>query len=382
VAAEAALARVRAAIPLTATRAYLFAGGMAPLCEPARAALAEYAELCARDPIAGYRERPPLEAAALRADVERFIGAAPGSVAILDSTSRGNNLAAQMVPVRAGANVVVDATTYPSALAPWLLPASAGVELRTVPSDGELPLVDALAELVDERTAAISISHVCRLTGFRHTLRPLAELAHAHGALLLVDGAQSVGAVPLDVVADDVDLLAFGAMKWMLGRPGVAFLYVRPELSEVLAPPQAGPTGAPLAGGVPRFVPGARRHELSSLAWDALGATRSGLALLADVPSAAVEAHLRELAGRLLAGLLERGFSVDTPLGPERRAGVVAFRSQQPDALRLHLRARGVDVWGWERDGRMRADPHVYNTAEDVERFLDGLDAFAAAAAP
>jgi selenocysteine lyase/cysteine desulfurase len=368
---------IRSAVPITAERACLFAGSMAPLSDPARAALVAYAELCQRDPVRAYREVPPVETALLREHVGKFIAAAAGTVAILDTTSRGNNLAAQMVPAPAGTNVVVDATTYPSALLPWLLPERRGVELRTVPADGEVPVVERIAELVDESTVAISVSHVCRHTGFRHDLRALSELAHAHGALLLVDAAQSVGAVPVDVVADGIDMLSFGAMKWLMGRPGLAFFYVRPGLLEELRPPHVGPTGAHVVDGVLRWADGGLRHELSSVAWDGLAATRVALELLSLAPPRAVERHVVELSGRLVEGLVARGFSVPTPRDPARRAGVVAFFCDRPLELRLHLRELGVDIWSWERDGRVRVDPHVYNTASDVERFLGGIDAFA-----
>src|SRR5207253_10390166 len=97
---------------------------------------------------------------------------------------------------------------------PWLLPAKQHVEIRTVPSRDGLPLLDEIEGLVDERTVAITVSHVCRLTGFRHELAPLGKLAHEHGAHLVVDAAQSAGAVGIDVVRDGVDFLACGAMKW------------------------------------------------------------------------------------------------------------------------------------------------------------------------
>jgi selenocysteine lyase/cysteine desulfurase len=364
---------IRTAFPITRERAYLFAGGMAPLSTPAREALDAYAALWAADPVTAYREHPRLEAARLRACVASFIGARPEDVALLDSTSRGNNLLAQMVPAPRGSNVVVDATTYRSALYPWLL---RGIEVRRVP--GALPDAERLSDLVDDDTAAVSVSHVCPLTGFRHDLRRLAEVAHAHDACLLVDGAQSVGALRLDAEASGVDGLAFGAMKWLLGTPGIGFLWLRPALAATLLPPQAGPAGAHVEEGELRFVPGAARHELSSLHWGGLAASCAGMELLASAPPAEVESRILDLSGRVVEGLLARGLHVWTPRERERRAGVVALRCPQAVELQAFLRERCVDVWGWERDQRVRVDPHVYNDQADVDRFFAGLDAFLA----
>lgn len=369
---------VRAAVPITRSRAYLFAGGMAPLCTAAHEALEAWADLCSSDPVIAYSEYPREEAARLRERVAGLIGAQAEDVALLDSTSRGNNLSVAMIDAPEGANVVVDVTTYPSALYPWLLPAKSHVQLRRVSSKCGLPDIEDFKRLVDDRTVAISVSHVCRLTGFRHDLRSLGALAHAHGAYLLVDGAQSVGATQIDVQADSVDFLSFGAMKWLLGTPGIGFLFVRSDLQLELVPPHVGPEGTRLLqrGDEEKldFFRGAARHSLSSMNWGGLGASRCGADLLARVPLAAAERRILDLSGYLIDGLRSRDIAVRTPVESARRAGVVSFTFEQPDSLRLHLRARGVDVWGYETQRIVRADPHVYNTHEDVDRLLTGID--------
>ena len=312
----------------------------------------------------------------MRATVAQFVNARPEEIAIVDSTSRGNSLGVQMIDARVGANVVVDSTTYPSALFPWLLPAKTNVEVRRVPDEGGLPLVEAFERLVDERTVAISVSHVCRLTGFRHDLRVLGRLAHEVGAYLLVDAAQSVGAVRANVEESGVDVMAFGAMKWLLGTPGIAFLYVRPTLLERFALPHDGVADRRRAGERIAAACGLLRYELRSLHWGGLAASRVGAEMLLGPGIEAVERRVSWLSGLLIEGLRERGLTVWTPMERERRAGIVAFRHPQPDALRSHLRELGVDVWGWQERALMRADPHVYNVPADAERLLDGLDAF------
>jgi selenocysteine lyase/cysteine desulfurase len=305
--------------------------------------------------------------------VARVVHARAPDIAIVDSTSRGNNLAVQMIDAPPGANVVVDSTTYPSALMPWFAHAS-DVEVRRVPDDAGFPILEAFQELADERTVAISVSHVSPTTGFRHRLRPLAKVAHRVGALLLVDAAQSAGAVAIDVGRDGIDLMAFGAMKWLLGTPGIAFLYVNPAVGERLLLPHAGPGGARLHADTLVPAEGAARHQISSAHWGGLSASRRGAELLLELGLDAVEARIQELADLVAKGLRERGLDVLTPADAQRRAGIVAFRYARADALFAHLRKRGVDVWAWGDRALVRADPHVYNSASDVERFLRGVE--------
>jgi selenocysteine lyase/cysteine desulfurase len=368
-------ADVRALFPITSTRAYLFAGGLAPVSTRARAAMDEWVDRWMFDPCF-HRADYFADWRALKERFARIVGADIDEVALTDGTSRGNNLAVQMIDAPPGSNVVLDATTYPSALYPWLVPAKRHVEIRRVPTRGGLPVLEELADLVDKRTVAITVSHVCRTTGFRHQLGELGALAREHGAHLVVDAAQSAGAVEIDVARDGIDFLACGAMKWLLGAPGVGFFYVRHDLAEAIPPPHVGPLGTKQAAGELSLAAGAGRHELNTGDFAGMAASRTGLEILLSVGMDIVERHVLELSERLVRGLLQRGIEVVTPLDPTHRAGIVNFAAERPEDLRLFLRQRGVDVWGYDAEQRMRADPHVYNDEQDVDRLLDGIDDF------
>lgn len=375
------MSAVRALFPITRTRAYLFAGGLAPAATPVAAAMRAWVDTWADDPIR-HRSHYFDGADRLRAAIAGLIGAEPDEVALVDNTSRASNLAVQMLSVPAGANVVFDGTTYPSSALPWLLGPRRQVETRMAGEPSPSAPDEHLRRAIDDRTAAVSVSHVSAITGFRHDLRSLADLVHARGGLLLVDGAQSVGALDLDVRAAGVDILSGTVMKWLLGPPGLGFLYARRELLAANEPPHAGYAGVEdsldaVHGGPQRFRPGAVRHEIGLSALPVVAAAERGVEILAQAGMAEVERHVLELSGRLIAGLRSRDITVLTPAEPERRAGVVAFRVARPIELARFSRGRGVDVWGYD-DGRVRADPHLYNSADDVDRLLAAVDAFAA----
>jgi selenocysteine lyase/cysteine desulfurase len=373
--------RYRSLFPITRTRAYLFAGGLAPAAIPVKDALDRWADRWMCDP-AHHRARYFDEWRILKDRLASVLGADSGELAIVDNTSRGSNLAVQMIEPPPGANIVTDPTSHPSAVWPWLLPGRPPVEVRTVPDGPTSTWADGLEAAVDERTIAVIVSHVDPRTGFRHNLRRLADLAHAVGGYLIVDAAQSAGAVPVDASRVGVDFMSGTMMKWLLGPPGLGFLYARREHLEALPPPHIGYVGAECAGTPPApehlsFHPGATRHEIGLADLPGIAAARRGLDILLEAGIPAIEQHVLDLSGQMIEGLGVRGIEVLTPGDRSARAGVVAFHFQGAVELCRFLRTLGVDAGGYAEDNRVRADPHLYNTPADVAALLSGIDSFA-----
>ena len=178
-----------------------------------------------------------------------------------------------------------------------------------------------------------------------------------------------------------MDILTTTAMKWLLGTPGLGFLYARRELVDAAPVRAVGPSSLSTPWSEwpvlerPAPHPGARRLELGFPSLPGLAATSAGIELLLSVGIAAIAAQVEELTGSCLDGLAARGFPITTPLRPERRGGVIVFEHPRPLELGAYLRARGVDVgsYAW---GPVRVDPHGFNNALDIDRFLEGVDAF------
>lgn len=372
--------RFRPLFPITEARAYLFAGGLAPAASPVRAALDEWTDRWMFDP-AYHRARYFEEWGLLRSRLAAVLGGDPGGVSLVDNTSRASNLAVQMIDPSPGANIVIDETSHPSAVWPWLLPGRTQVGVREAPAGSYASAAERVASVVDRRTAAVIVSHIDARTGFRHDLRTLAGIAHEAGARLIVDAAQSAGAAVIDAEGDGVDFLAGTVMKWLLGPPGVGFLYVRRRIRGQLSPPHVGYAGADCIDSPPRpkslfFRPGGARHEIGLAALPCAAAARRGVDIILEAGLPAVESHVLELTGRLIEGLEERGIEVLTPSSPAERGGVTAFLYDGAVDLCRRLRTVGVDVWGYSEDDRVRADPHLYNTPGDVDRLLEGIDRF------
>ena len=332
------------------------------------------------DPAAPYADyQGEWELARLR--FATLIGADVDEVAIVDHTSRGSNLIVQMLPPVARGNVVVDDFTYPSSIYPWLLSSRANVEMRQVHASANVVSVDDIARAVDDDTMAISVSHVSPKSGFRHDLAALADLAHAHGAFLIVDAAQSAGALDLDVGKLGVDFLTTCAMKWLLGAPGIGFLFVARKYADRFEPPHVGYAGVVRPAGASvddplQFRSGARRHEQGMPSLAGVAASRAGLDLLLEVGMPTVEQHVLDLSGECIEGLARRDLQLYTRAEAHLRAGVVALPIVHGRRLVAFLRERAVDVWTDPSETLLRIDPHVFNNSSDLDRFFDGLDEY------
>ncbi len=372
------LVQFRDQFPILRTRAFLFSGALTPAAQPVADAFSAWTQAWMQDPLYNFG-RYQQELDDLRASLGRLIGADADEIAITENTSAASNLAVRMLASRRRGTVVVDDTTYPSSLYPWL--SSTDKKLRYVATDALVDPTDALAEAIDDDTVALTITHVGDLTGRRHQLQPLAEAAHERGAALIVDVAQSAGVVPINLRADGVDIACGTFMKWLLGPPGVGFLYVRRELIEELPLLDVGYEGVKVPWHdwpqltLPAAAVGARRYQLGVPTLGALAAARVGVDLIAEVGVEAISEQSNRLVGRCLEALHERRRPVRTPSAASARAGVIAYDEPRDRAIEAFLRLRGVDV-GALGFGCIRIDPHAFNNDDDIDRLLEELDNF------
>jgi selenocysteine lyase/cysteine desulfurase len=365
----------RAMFPALETRAYLFSGAMAPAARPVLAAWDGWAQAWSGDPNAVLTDDAMLgEMASLRRSFAGLIGAAAGEIALTDNTSRAANIAVRILAAESRGHVVVDDSSYPSSVYPWRV---SGREVRYVPSDEAGDPTAAVADAINDQTLAVCVSHVAPFSGRRHDLAALSRAAHAHGAAVMVDAAQSAGIVPIDVLADGVDILVTTAMKWLLGPPGIGYLYVSRELLSQAPVLDVGYIGldAPLGDWpvttVPPVTADARRYELGLPSLPGLAAARAGIDLIGAAGIDQIAARAERLVTRCIQGLAELGQDVVTPLDPNRRAGVLVFRHHRPAEIFDICRNEGVDIGVLGPSSAVRVDPHGFNNDDDIDRFLD-----------
>jgi selenocysteine lyase/cysteine desulfurase len=340
------------------------------------AALQRYAEEKQR----GARGREAMYAteAACRERAARLLGCTPEEIAFCASTTEALNTVLLGIEWRAGDNLITSDLEFPSALIAALhVGERYGVEVRVVKHERGVVTPEALAARMDDRTRLVLVSHVSFRSGYRIDLEALSDAAHAHGALLLVDAAQSLGAMGMEAVsAGKVDFLAACTFKWMLGSHGLAVLYCNRERLEAIQPPAMGWRSVQDYFGVVGSLrydvqPDARRFETGMLDYGAVYALHEGLGLLEEVGTQAVEQRVLALSGRMVNGLKEMGISPLTPEGEAERAGIVAFESPRYDEIGQALQERGI--YAWTREGRVRAAAHIYNTEKEIDAYCAAL---------
>lgn len=371
---------IRSLFPIMEERTYLFSGGHSPASTPAREAVRHLTDHWGLDTgdLYGRLEEDMDRARGLFAGL---IGADEDEVAIVDSTGAGANLAVELIELPQSGNVVFDEWSYPSSIYPWMLPPRQNFERRFVKSSGGVIEPGDLERAIDDDTIAVSISHVTQGEGFRQDLEAVSQVAHAHGALVLVDAAQSAGAVEIDVHEQGVDFLYCGACKWLLGAAGVGFFYGARRLLDRMPPHAGGPSAAktpvvsPQDGFVPK--PGAARFQLGMPNLLGLAASTPGLGILSRAGMGNVESHVVKLSGYCIAELKERGYEVLTPSDPERRGGIVAAVMDDALDVERYMRLQRIDVYAGHTYNRtLRIDAHIFNNRDDIDLFLAKLDEY------
>jgi len=359
---------VRGDFPITAKRTYLNTAYIAPIPRQVLAAGQSFMEKRSLEPLSvGDLLR---QVGATRGKFARLINASPEEVALLYATSEGENIVANSIPWVAGDNVVIDDLHYDAAFVIYRqLEARQGVQLRIAPNrDGVVEARD-MEPLIDARTRLVSVAWVSSVNGYRHDMRPIADLAHAHGAIVYADAIQAVGMFPVDVQASGVDALCCGTYKWLVSGFGVAPFYVRREVLDRIKPDRFG------AFSVERELPDhqfvlrsktAGKFTYATLPFVEVYQLAASLDYLEQVGVSRIEAHTVALAQRLQNGLLAQGYRLVTP--PGTKTSIVTFRTAKAAELGTALSAARVDTTVREQEVRVSAA--LFNTEEDIDRIL------------
>ncbi|UCG86248.1 MAG: aminotransferase class V-fold PLP-dependent enzyme [Gemmatimonadota bacterium] len=304
----------------------------------------------------------------LRGSYAAVIGADPSEIALHASVSTATSVLASSIDYNRRPKVVTTSLDFPTVAYQWLVKQSAGVEVVVVESpDGISVPVQAIADAVDDRTALVATSHVFFTTGAIQDITAVAEIAHARGALCFVDAYQSVGQIPVDVHRTGVDFLCAGGLKWLLGGPGIVFLYVRRDLARQLVPTVSGWFASERQFDFdPHRIDwhsDARRFEQGTPSLAAVFAQLGGLEIIHEIGVPAVREVVRDLTEDLIARAAEAGLQPKVASCPEGRAAIVMIPDGDP-RMRVRRLAE-ADIIADARPGHVRLSPFFYNIKED-----------------
>lgn len=311
-----------------------------------------------------------------RERVARLLGVATDEIALVRNASEGNNIIVGGIALGAGDEVVVIDQNHPTNNVAWDVRAARfGFSVRRIgfptPPATVAEVMETVGRALSDRTRVLAFSDVSNNTGLRMPTAELCRIARQRRIYVHVDGAQTCGAMERNLRELGCDSYSASAQKWLFGPREIGILYLKSERIAELWP---GVVGVGWGSAVETTARGARKFETMGQRNDA---TTAGLAAALDfherVGSAQVEARVKELASRLLTGLLDQGFELVTPRTPELHLGVIVVKVDPSVAQRWHERLYAGHGVISSPTGGLRLSPNLCNTLADVDRAVAAL---------
>jgi selenocysteine lyase/cysteine desulfurase len=303
-----------------------------------------------------------------------FINASSDEVAIVTSVSAGINSIASALNFRERQKVVMGEFEFPTMGHVWLGQRARGADVQFVRADGNRIPIANYEEAIDRQTLIVPLTHVCFKNGFRSEVGSIAQIAHGHGAFVMLDDYQDCGTRPVDVKSMELDFYLTGTLKYLLGPPGLAFLYVRKELIPALAPSVTGwfAQANPFTYNPQHFElsPTARRFESGTPSVPNVYGAVPGFQLLQRIGLAKVADHVKRLTHELWQSAFKLGILAKTPA--DSAGPLVVLQSRDSIALVQKLAESGI-IASNRHDG-LRISFHIYNTMEDVRAVMAVLE--------
>jgi selenocysteine lyase/cysteine desulfurase len=309
----------------------------------------------------------------------------PSRVAIIPAASYGLAIAARNLPATRGQNVVVTHEQFPANVHAWRrLATTRGVEMRVVAppeaADGRgRGWNSRVLEAIDSKTAIVALGHVHWTDGTRFDLEAIGARAREVGAALVIDGTQSIGALPFDVARIQPDVLVAATYKWLMGPYSMGFAYLGPRFDdgEPLEETWIGRAGSEnfkeLVNYREDYQPGARRYDVGERTNFALMPMAiAALEQVLDWQPDRVQEYCRVLTAPLVERVRGLGYAVEDPAF--RGAHIFGLRAPAgTDIVAIAERLRARKVYVSLRGSAIRVSPHVYNDARDVDALLAAL---------
>jgi selenocysteine lyase/cysteine desulfurase len=369
---------VKAQFPLDPSLIYLNAANVCPASRPVLDRHAAFLRDFHANPSFQNRDKYAPLREALRRKLGAMFRVSADEIAITRNTSEGSNLIVHGLDLKPGDEVIVTDHNHPSNLDSWKVRARRdGFTVKSaavpVPARSRDELIASVEKLITPRTRVIAITHVTSTTGVLYPAGELSAIARRRGIFLHLDGAQSFGALDVDLAAIGCDSYSTSSHKWAMGPLEAGVLYVRAERI-----PQVWP--AIVTAGWSEDLKGARKFEVFGQRDDPRVASLDAMVdFLAMIGMPAVETRTRQLAARTKNGLARiPGLELKTSLDASLSGGVVKFKpprtavKQAYDTLwEKHRIAIAMTASG-DAEG-LRFSPHIYNSAEEIDRAVDAV---------
>ncbi|MGA9556605.1 MAG: aminotransferase class V-fold PLP-dependent enzyme [Terriglobales bacterium] len=366
------LLHYRTEFPILERSNYMISNSLGAMPRNVYPALQAYADIWATRGVRAWEERWWMLALEVGNELGALMNAPKDSVSVHQNVTTCQAVVASCFDFSGRRNkIVYDDMNFPSVMYFWEAQRPLGARVHMVKTDDGVTVpTERLLDAIDDQTLLVPISHVIFRSSYINDARAIIEKAHKVGAHVVLDTFQSLGSVPIDVQTLNVDFCCGGVLKWLCGGPGVAYLYVRPDLGNNLEPKLTGwfahENSFEFSTGPTRYAQPPLRFMNGTTHIPALEACRPGLQIISEV---GIE-KIREKSKRQTARLIEladyHGWRVNTPRDPEQRGGTVSIDMPDSQAVSRELLAREILV-DWRPKAGVRFAPHFYNTDEEVD---------------
>jgi kynureninase len=373
------LLRYRSQFPILERTTYLISNSLGAMPQGVYDAMKGYADTWATRGIRAWEERWWMLAAQVGDEIGALMNALPGSVSTHQNVTTCQALVASCFDFSGQRNkVVYSDMNFPSVMYFWEAQRAYGARVHMVKTDDGITVpVERLLDAIDEQTLLVPVSHVIFRSSYIQDAEAIIERAHKVGAHVVLDTFQSLGTVPVDVQALNVDFACGGVLKWLCGGPGVGYLYVRPDMGKALQPKFTGwfahqnPFGFEV--GPTRYAEPPFRFMNGTSHIPSLEAARPGLKIIAEVGIERIREKSKRQTSRLIAMAEQRGWRINSPASPERRGGTVSIDMPDAEEVCRELLKRDILV-DYRPKAGVRMAPHFYNKDDEVEIALAAVD--------
>ncbi len=310
-------------------------------------------------------------------DLAEMINSHPSRIAFTDNTSNGINIVAQGIRFREGDRILLNDLEFPANVYPFLNLQKNGIEIDFIKSRNGIVSADDIINSVRKNTKLISISYVQFLSGYKVNLEKLGKFCKEEGIILSVDAIQGLGALGLDVQKCNIDFISCGTQKWLLGLQGTGFIYVSEELQEKLEPKYVGWLSVKNAWNLLdynlKLRNSAERFQNGTINTFGVYALNASLKLFKEFGIRNVEKGVIDNSIYFIDKLGSIGYNaLLQDVKQENLAGIVSITHEQSKYIFDELEKRNITCAF--REGVVRFSPHFYNTKEEIDLVISGLN--------
>ena len=366
------LLRYRAEFPILKRTNYLISNSLGAMPRGVYDAMKGYADTWATRGVRAWEERWWRLGAQVGEELGALMNAPKTSVSTHQNVTTCQAVVASCLEFSGKRNkVVYTDMNFPSVMYFWEAQRAYGAQVHMVKTDDGITVpTERLLAAIDEQTLVVPVSHVIFRSAYINDAEAIIDKAHKVGAYVILDTFQSLGTIPVDVQKLDVDFACGGVLKWLCGGPGVAYLYVRPDLGKKLAPKLTGwaahqqPFNFEI--GPNRYTDPPFRFMNGTPHVPALEAARPGTRIMSEIGVEKIREKSKRQTARLIALADQRGWRVNTPRDPEKRGGTVSVDMPDSQDVCRELLRRDILV-DWRPQAGVRFSPHFYTTDEELE---------------